>query len=60
MKSLVDDLVVTCDRIADTPKSAVINPSDGINYWLIAVVLLSVACLLLLVVIVVNYCIVLY
>ena len=60
MKSLVDDLVVTCDRIADTPKSAVINPSDGINYWLIAVALSSVACLLLLVVIVVNYCIVLY
>ena len=39
MKSLVDHLVVTCDEIEDIPKIASINPSNGINYWLIAVVL---------------------
>ena len=48
MKNLVDDLVVTCDEIEDTPESAVINPSNGTNYWLITVALLVIACLLLL------------
>ena len=37
IKSLADDLVVTCDEIADTPNSVVFNPSNGINYWIIAV-----------------------
>ena len=55
MKSLADDVVVTYDEIVDTPKSAVINPSDGINYWLIAVILLAMGCLLFLVFIVVKY-----
>ena len=55
IKSLVDDLVVSCDETADTPETISINPSDGINYCLIAVVLLKIVCLLLLVVIVVKY-----
>ena len=52
MKNLVDDLVVTCDKIENLPKSATINPSDGINYWHIGFVLLLIAYLLLLVVMV--------
>ena len=52
MKSLIDDLLVPYDVIADTQESAQINPSDGINYDLIAVVLISLAGLLLFVVIV--------
>ena len=49
MKCLVDDLVVTCDEIADTRESVLINPNDGISYWHITVVLLAITCLLLLV-----------
>ena len=45
IKSLVDDLVVAYDKIEDNPESASINPSKGISYWLIAVVLLAKACL---------------
>ena len=45
--------VVTYGDILDIPK---INPSDKKNYWLIAVVLLSIACWPLLVVIAVKYC----
>ena len=26
MKNFVDDLVVTCDEVADTPESVLINP----------------------------------
>ena len=52
MKSLVDDLVVTCYDIKDTQKSAPVSLSHGIYYWLIVIVLLAVACLLLLVVMV--------
>ena len=55
LKRLFDDLVVTCDVIEDTSNSVVINPSGGINVWLIAIVLLAITCLLLLVVIVVKY-----
>lgn len=55
MKNLINDLAVICNEIEDTPESGLINHCDGINYWVIAVVLLSVACLLLLVVIIVNY-----
>ena len=54
MKGIVDDLVGTCNEIVDTPESP-INPSDGINYQLIVVVLLSVVCLLLFVAIVVKF-----
>ena len=55
MKSLADDLVVSCDEIVDTPETALINSSGGINHGLIAVVLLATACLLLLMVMVVKY-----
>ena len=55
MKSLADDVVVTCDEIEDTPERASINLSDGINYWLISVVLLSITYLLLLMAIIVKY-----
>ena len=55
IKSINDDLVVTCEEIVDTQESAPVNPSGGIKYWLIAVILSSIACLLLLVAIVVKY-----
>lgn len=45
MKSLVNDLVVTCDEIVDTPESASINPNDEISYRLVAVLLLPIECL---------------
>ena len=35
MKSLVNDLVVTCDEIADTSESTSINPGDVMHCWLI-------------------------
>ena len=51
---------VKCGEIEDTPESAVISPSNGINYWFIVVltlafVILTVACLLLSVFRVVKY-----
>ena len=46
MKSLVDDLVVTCDEVEDIPGNASIYPSNGITDWLVVFVLLAVACLL--------------
>ena len=55
MKSLADDLVATCDDIEDTQESAVISPSNTISYWLIAVVPLSIVCLLLFVVMILKY-----
>ena len=55
MKSLVDDVAVPFNEIYNTRNSAVINPSDGINYLLIVAVILAISCLLLLVTIVVNY-----
>ena len=48
-------MVVTCDEIEDTQKTVVVNPSNGIDYRLIVVVLLAIACLLLLVAIDVKY-----
>lgn len=36
MKNIADDLAVTCDEIEDAHKGAVIDPSNGINYRLIA------------------------
>lgn len=47
MKSPVNDLVVSCDEIEDTPKSIVINHSGGINYQLITAVLLAITHLLM-------------
>lgn len=41
MKSLLDDLVDTCYETEDTPKSAPINPSKEINYWLVTRLLLN-------------------
>lgn len=55
MKSLVDDLVVTCGEIVDMPETTSVNPTDKINYWFIGAALLVLACLLLLVVIFVKY-----
>ena len=39
-KSLVDDVVTTCEEILDTQKIAkiILFPSNGLMYWLIAVV----------------------
>lgn len=50
MKSLVDEIVVTIVEIAVT---ALIVPNGKINYWL---VLLATACLPLLVIINIKYC----
>ena len=52
---LVDDVAVTCDKIVDMAESAVNNSNNVIRYWPIAIVLLSIAFLLLLVAIVVKY-----
>ena len=49
IKEIWINVFVTFDQIENTPESAVINPSNRINYWLITVVLLWMACLLLLV-----------
>lgn len=54
MKSLVNDLVVTCDEIVDTPESASINPNNEISYRLVAVLLLPIACLRMFVTTIVN------
>ena len=55
MESLVDDRVVTCVEIVDTPYTTSINPNEKTSYWFIVVVLLAIACLLLLVVLAVGY-----
>ena len=34
-KSLVDDLVVTCDEIVDKPDTTKSNPNDKTNNWFI-------------------------
>ena len=57
IKTLANDLVITFDdEVLDIPETTPISPSDEINYWLILAVLLSVACLILLVAIAVKYC----
>ena len=53
MKSLVHDLVVTCDEIVDISRTISASLKGKTNYWL--VVSLVIACLLLLVVVVVKY-----
>ena len=55
MKSIVDDIVVNCNEFVDMAKTAPVNPNDKTNYWLTAVALLAIACLLSLVVIIVTY-----
>ena len=55
-KSLVDDLAVTCNEMENIPENASINCSNGIIYWLVAFVLLAIACLLQLIVMAVKYC----
>ena len=55
MKSVIDDVAVTCDEVEYTLESAPINLSNRINYCLISLVLLAIPCLLLLGVIVVKY-----
>ena len=55
IKSLADDLLVTCDEIEDTPNSTVIKPSNGINDWLIAVAIIAITYLLLFMTLIVTY-----
>ena len=55
MERFVDDVVVTRDEFLDKIETTSVNPDDKINYWLIAVVLLTIAYLLLLVIIVVRH-----
>ena len=55
LKNFVNDLVVTCDKVENTPNSAPINLSDRIIYWLIAFVLLVTSFLPLFVVMVGEY-----
>ena len=55
MKSLADDLEVKNERLKRHEKVQLINSSKGIDYWLFAVVLLSIVCLLFLVTVVVKY-----
>ena len=57
MKNLVDDIVVTGDKIVDMAESAVISPSNKIRLWLVDIVLLSFAFLLLLVAVFGKYCV---
>ena len=47
-KSFVHDVVVTWDETEETSESAAINPSNRTDYWLVAIILLVIACLLLL------------
>ena len=54
IKKFDDNVVVTCDGIVDIPENAPINLTDGINYRLFTVVLLSIICLLLFVAVFVN------
>ena len=55
-KVLFDDLVVTCNVIMNTLETALINSNNSkTTYWLTAVVLLAIVCLLLLTVIPVQY-----
>ena len=51
-KNFVDDVVVTWDEFEETSESAAINPSNRTDYWLVAIILLVIACLLLLMTIV--------
>lgn len=55
-ESVVDDLVITCDETVDIPEATSINFNNEINYWFLSVVILQIACLLLLLVITVKYC----
>ena len=48
-------VAVTCNKTADLTETISINSNDETNYWLTAVALKAILCLLLLVVIVVKY-----
>ena len=48
-------LAVTCDENIDTPESVVVNSNYRINYWLIVVALLAIACFLVVVAIITKY-----
>ena len=54
-KSLIDDLVVLCDEILDTPNIVSVNSTKKTNHLLLGVALLATLCLKLLVVITVKY-----
>ena len=55
MKGLIDDIVITCDDIADMRETALIYSNDKTNCWLLCIVHSAVTCSLLLVVILVIY-----
>ena len=45
--SLFDNLIVTCDESEEnTLENVVTSPNNGINYWLIAVILLAISSLI--------------
>ena len=48
-------LFIIFDKISGTPERSLISPSNEINYWLIAIILISSRWLLLLMVVVVIY-----
>lgn len=54
-KSIIDDLLVTCDEIVDRPETVSISFTNKKFFLLLCVVLLGIACLLLLVFIAVRY-----
>lgn len=39
MISLIEDVVNTCNLTKEKPTSVALSPSDGSNYWLIAVII---------------------
>ena len=46
-KSLVNDLVLTYNKIVNIPETGSINFNDKTNYWLLFVVLLAIVSLIL-------------
>lgn len=46
-KSLVNDLVLTYNKIVNTPETGSFNFNDKTNYWLLFVVLLAIVSLIL-------------
>ena len=48
--------LLTCDEIVNTSETTSVRLENKINYWLHYVVLLATACLLLLIITVVQYC----
>ena len=56
MKSLVDDVVATCDKIVNIPENASISHNNGINYCLIAAVQCVCVCVFVCVCVCVCVC----